>query len=765
MIRRIKLIQNIGTFDSDSGAASLDMKRLSLVYSENGRGKTTLAAILRSLKTGDPLPIIERHRLGSEQAPKVVFESDGSPTNVMFQAGEWNTILPEVNIYDDIFVDDNVYSGLDVDSRHRQGLHDLVLGEQGVELSRCLDGLVSRNEEHNTTISEKAKAIPDSVLGGLSVDEFCNLAPLDDIDALIGEANRQINASQDQDEVRSKPLFQQIYLPNFDLDSIESVLAKDLIGLDKSAETRVKEHVLALGEKTEAWVSEGMVLLGRSNNEVCPFCGQDVTGQELVDHYRAYFSEGYTQLKQEVATLILEVDRSHSGDVQAGFERVVGAVRDNIQFWANYCDIAPVSVDTEAIASDWTVARQKVAEALRIKQGAPLEGIEIDSEAREALIKFNAHCLQVKEISDGLIAQNVDIQAVKEKVESADIDQLRTSLGRLEAIKARHSDEFKPLCVDYIKEVTDRTSTQEKRTQARDELDKYRIDVFQELQLGINSYLELFNAGFRIRDFKYTNTGGGTGSSCAYNVEINNMPVAVKGGNIKPGEHSFRNTLSAGDRNTLALCLFFSSLDKIADLENIIVVLDDPMSSLDDHRALSTIQAIRDLAERAGQVIVLSHNKRFLCNIWDGSNRKECTAIEIGQNGNRSAIIPWDVTQDAISEHDQRHNLLEEHVASQSGDKYKVASVIRPHLEGFLRITCPGNFPPGKQLGQFIAECEDRIGRPDEILSKPKTQELQMLNEYGKRFHHDGAEAWVPVDINSGELVGFVKRTLSFAKA
>ena len=31
-----------------------------LIYGENGRGKTTLAAVFRSLATGDPLPIIER---------------------------------------------------------------------------------------------------------------------------------------------------------------------------------------------------------------------------------------------------------------------------------------------------------------------------------------------------------------------------------------------------------------------------------------------------------------------------------------------------------------------------------------------------------------------------------------------------------------------------------------------------------------------------------------------------------------------------------
>ena len=65
MIRHIKLLRNIGTFNSDAATASLRLKHLVIVYGENGRGKTTLAAVLRSLATGEALPISERQRLSS----------------------------------------------------------------------------------------------------------------------------------------------------------------------------------------------------------------------------------------------------------------------------------------------------------------------------------------------------------------------------------------------------------------------------------------------------------------------------------------------------------------------------------------------------------------------------------------------------------------------------------------------------------------------------------------------------------------------------
>ena len=109
MIRYIKLLRNIGAFDSDNSAASLDLKRLALIYADNGRGKTTVAAVFRSLTKGDQLPIAERKRLGSEHPPYVVLDCEGEPSNVVFESGQWNRTLPEVDpdILDEVFVDEN----------------------------------------------------------------------------------------------------------------------------------------------------------------------------------------------------------------------------------------------------------------------------------------------------------------------------------------------------------------------------------------------------------------------------------------------------------------------------------------------------------------------------------------------------------------------------------------------------------------------------------------------------------------------------------
>lgn len=63
MINQLKMIRNIGQYDSMTAGAETRLAQLTLIYAENGRGKTTLSAIARSLSTGDPLPILERRRL------------------------------------------------------------------------------------------------------------------------------------------------------------------------------------------------------------------------------------------------------------------------------------------------------------------------------------------------------------------------------------------------------------------------------------------------------------------------------------------------------------------------------------------------------------------------------------------------------------------------------------------------------------------------------------------------------------------------------
>ena len=135
-IDKFQLLRNVGQFDNVS-AAQISCGKLTLIYAENGRGKTTLATILRSLSTGDAALISERQRLGSQHPPHVILSRVNAAPHT-FQNGGWTASLPSVAVFDDAFVAQNVCSGIEIDTAHRQNLHELILGSQGVQLNTTL---------------------------------------------------------------------------------------------------------------------------------------------------------------------------------------------------------------------------------------------------------------------------------------------------------------------------------------------------------------------------------------------------------------------------------------------------------------------------------------------------------------------------------------------------------------------------------------------------------------------------------------------------
>lgn len=763
MIDRIRLLRNIGQFDAVNAGAQIPLARVTVMYSENGRGKTTLAAILRSLASGDPLPIAERRRLAALNPPHVVLECSDGPSPAVFENGAWNRTLARLVVFDDVFIDESVHSGLAVHAQHRQKLHELVLGAQAVALSRELQQLVERIEGHNRELRAKERAIPLQLRGPFSVDQFCELPTRADINQAIQEADRALAAALGQEAIRTTLAFDPLRLPAFDVPAIVAVLGQDLATVDTATMVGVQEHLRSLGHGGEDWVSDGMRRIRPDNAEglLCPFCRQNLAGSPVIDLYRTYFSEAYGRLKRSIAQATAAIRQSHAGDVPAAFERSVRVAVERRQFWSRFVDVPELALNTAAIALDWRTARQAVVAQLTAKEQAPLERFQLSDETRALVAQYEQHRERLAAISQQFEAANQAVAVAKERAATGDARMLADDLSRLRAVKARHDDEVRPLCQEYLEERSAKEATERERDEVRNELEQHRTTVFPGYQTAINVYLARFNAGFRLDQMTHANTRGGP--TCTYNVLINNTAVPV-GADLAPGEPSFRSTLSAGDRNTLALAFFFASLDQDPDLANKVVVIDDPVSSLDEHRALTTAQEIRRLSQRAAQVIVLSHSKPLLARLWDGTDDTQRAALEVVRDGPGSSLRVWNVAQDGITEHDQRNAKMREFLTNGVGDRREVARSIRPHLEAVLRVLYPERFPPGSLLGPFRNQCRQRLNTPQQLLDEAETDELDDVVEFANRFHHDTNTTWETEAINDGELSGFVERALRFGR-
>jgi len=761
LIQRIQLLRNVGTFDSVTTGAGLPLAKFTLIYAENGRGKTTLASVLRSLGAGDPEPVLERRRLGASHPPHIVLAVAGA--TVQFQNGNWTNPISQTAIFDDSFVAANVCSGVEIAADHRQNLHELILGSQGVALNAALQAQVVRIEEHNRALTERSAAIPTDIRGNLNVDEFCALPPHPGVEAAIGVAERNLAAGRSADAIRQRPIFQSLSLPAFDLVTLSELLARGLPDLESEAAARVRAHLRQLGRGGESWVGDGMARIRAasegSENEVCPFCVQDLAGSPVIQHYQAYFSEAYRGLRTAINEVGLAVGAVHGGDIPASFERAVRVASETRFFWNAFADVPELEIDTAAILRTWTAAREAVLAILRAKASAPLDRLELPAETIALIDSYEAERAGVEAISDTLLACNAPIAIVKERAAAANLAALTADLDRLRRVQTRHIAPNNRLCANYLAEKEAKKATERLRTQARTDLDNYRRNIFPAYEAAINNYLQRFNAGFRLGSVAPVSNRGG--SSCSYNVVINSVPVGLSA-DTGP---SFRNTLSAGDRNTLALAFFFASLDQDPQLRHKIVVIDDPMTSLDEHRSLTTVQEVRRLVDRVEQAIVMSHSKPFLCQLWEGADPAWRQAMRIRRDGAGSTLDAWDVNQDCITEHDRRHTLVAHYVQTADPARERdVASALRPILEAFMRVAYPAAFPPGSLLGPFIAICEQRAGQSNEILNQADIDELRDILPYANRFHHDTNTAYQTAAINDQELTHFSTRVLRFAK-
>lgn len=759
MIDHIQLLRNIGQFDSVTGGSQLAFSKITLFYAGNSRGKTTLAAIFRSLASGDAKLITERRRLSATQTPHVVLNA-GIP--YIFQNGQWSSLYPDLVVFDDAFVAENVCSGVEIGADHRQNLHELILGAQGVTLNATLQGHVAKIEQHNKTLKTKADAIPSTQLGSLTVDTFCALKAKADVTALIQQAERSLAAARSAETVSQQSGFSQLALPAFDRLAIEALLARDLPALDAAAAMRVQAHLSTLGGGGEAWVGQGMGLVPSASegtdHEVCPFCAQDLDGSSVMEAYRSYFSESYSDLKASIDRGIAGLARSHGNDAPAAFERAVRVAIQRRDFWKDFVEVPELNIDTAAIARTWNKAREMVLTALNAKKAAPLDAVTLTSADLLALDEYESATSGIVTISDALLAVNPKIALVKEQAASANVTTLAADLAKLKATEARHSSATNLLCQAYMDEKAAKKITEGLRDTARGALDVYRTAIFPAYETAINAYLIKFNAGFRLGSV--TSVNNRSGSSCSYNVLINNVAVAITGND---GDPCFKNTLSAGDRNTLALAFFFASLDQDPKLSQKVVVIDDPMTSLDEHRSLTTVQETGRLLNRVQQVVVLSHSKSFLCAIWQEADKTSRAALKIIRSGTGSVLDAWDVNQDSITEHDKRHAAVTAYIRSQQGTNERaVAAALRPILECYTRVAYPAVFQPGSLLGPFINICNQRKGTPTEILSESNIIELRDLLDYGNKFHHDTNAAWETEQINDQELLNFCGRTLKF---
>ena len=192
MLERISQVQGIGLLH-DANGKSHPLRKATLIYGDNGRGKSTLATMLRSLSIDDASLISARKTLDGKLPPKVMLQfGSGHPVN--FDSGTWSERRPEVLVFDLNFIERNVHSGGAVSTTHRKNLLEFALGEPAVAARAAVDKATTDAKK----ASDDVQALASQLSGfhsGMPLAQFEKLPAVADADNQISALQAQINAA------------------------------------------------------------------------------------------------------------------------------------------------------------------------------------------------------------------------------------------------------------------------------------------------------------------------------------------------------------------------------------------------------------------------------------------------------------------------------------------------------------------------------------------------------------------------------------------
>jgi len=763
MINKIIRIKNIGLLFDAVPEAPVKLEKNTIIYAENGRGKSTLTSVFRACSLNESKRVKAQKTIDSSDEPVIeLLKDDGDKKqSILFSGTSWNASVPEMIVFDSEFVDQNVYSGFEVGSGQKKSLLEFALGDDAVAIKNKIIELNEKIREETKKRRDAEKKLT-GFLGKLSIENFVVLAPIKKLEEKIKSAEKKLANAKRSVQIQKQPKPISIKNIEFKFDSLILLLQKEMKTLEDNAEAIVQEHLQKhSSEKTEDWLSQGQSVYEQD----CPFCGQQVDDVKLIQAYQSYFSDEYNNLKKDIKRQTAEIKRVFGESSLLNTKNTIKTNKTHTESWKEHILISDIEFDIRGCETQISSIQNELLYLTNEKQNKPLDsiGTEGDFKKTEKNLdvlnqKINNYNKQVQDILE-------KIEVYINKIKGENVKELTDDLEILETIQKRQNPTVVSIVNSYQNAISRKKELQQEKELVRDELDSLMEKTLEKYQKRVNRLIASFHAKFAIEKMKADYRSGGNPRS--------NYGLVIRGNSIKLGKRddklttqSFANALSEADKRTLAFSFFVARLEQDRNLDKRIIILDDPVSSLDINRRRETIRTIVKLADSCQQLIVFSHDAYFVRDLRDKLIDKHSDSaipkiheIHQGEKG-YSVFDTCDIDNICASTYYYHYQIVSDYANAKSSDTREVAKAIRPLLEGYLHRRFPNRISRGQTFGKTLRDIKDAES-PD-ILSylHPVLKELNELNDYASDFHHDTNLDADNTPINKTELQSFSERAL-----
>ena len=598
-------------------------------FADNGVGKTSVTRAFELLIKQNSQHISRYKTIDSQDDPQISFLTDSGAITIDSASSATN--LPfKIEIYNSDFLIQNTPLSSDFTLKKLDDetivLSDSYLGEETKEekeLEQEKNKLQKRKDEINgsqansdikdeiTKTKEAIKNTDDEIekirknITTREIQINSNEIEIES-DVLNGKNNFNVDEKELQEKQTkftelNNAIKSFIDLPdiNFPDLKIEKEKLTSLFKFDIEKEAgkvseNIKNHIIKVGRD---FIESGRKIIDTNEFDICPFCMQPIENG-ILNEYSNYFNNAVSNFNNAAQTMILELTNKlrllneSKNDVINGLENFKPFMSSNY----------------EQTKSDFKKNIESLGEKLEqiIKLVRDKKGIGDLNKFIEALDFFESALQACNEV----VKTTQDILKDK-KAQQTELDRIKNELKKLKTQKGKR-DSFdaqkrKQKALELLNSLNDELNKIDNNIKCLDDkLQTLRANKKPDIKV-INSYLRALNLT------KYS-------VNSDYQLIINQKIIS---------NDDVRMVLSDGEKTTLAFAYFLSRLKlfyKKESLKNLVIVIDDPISSLDDGRIYTTSYLVAKInqeiageilekEEDKAQVFVLTHNHVFMSNI------------------------------------------------------------------------------------------------------------------------------------------------------